>query len=771
MKKILLASFLFGSCYCVSAQVKSVKNTVIPSLEEVSGIWWNADTIMMEPSLRNFKGQALLNRDMTSVSWIASAPYSGGYHTGVMRINGETPRAQLFRWYPWQSLRKADMPTYHIESNVRMLPDTDLFMWKITITNNTKTVQQYKIEQDLIGFMSRYQDDAWPWSYPYPTMQGKMTVRTNEIVNVRWNIGRTPAQFENITADSALTPRVNSWPSDLDILNTSKYHVVSQSGNSIIIADNETQCFSAFGLIDKPEDIVAKNSGGTAYWSCSLKPGETKTIRYIFTYADTKENAAAGLSRWDKNFESNFTGIEANWKLKWKKIFEPGNDFISGCFPTLETGDTAVRRVYYAGPLTMLYLMNTNLPTHKRVHLTGGPIWGGCAVFFWDTAEWSTLLSMVDPAMLKEQIRSWVTLDIRKYYGKDNYTGKGMGNGYVANYWAVFQLIRSYITVTGDYEFLKEPINGKRLIDYLSDYSYNWKNVSIYGKPGCTDDMYKLADFGDDPWNLLECVPTYIHIVPSFNAGYVWMLRETAKFFTMIGEPAKATAMNSDAEAMAARVLKLYAGNGVWYSLYPDNKKVEVRHVLDFIYFGRYMPADLSGSMKSDMMSFVNDELLTDTWMRAQSLKDVAAAYSDRPDHGPLGAYDGWPAATMDAFAQMGYTKQALHFYKSILPVTNEGEWSQAHELWGDNKLNKNARVRIPMRGWTCRDAAAGIELSQVVIKDFFGFYPAIEGQALQPSAEPLQLNATLHNVLYMGKYYELRYNNGKTTMELIKRK
>ena len=70
----------------------------IPSLEDLSGMWVSADTTAMEPSIRNFLGQAICNRDLTSISWFAAAPYSGGYHTGMMRINGEIPMASAFRW-------------------------------------------------------------------------------------------------------------------------------------------------------------------------------------------------------------------------------------------------------------------------------------------------------------------------------------------------------------------------------------------------------------------------------------------------------------------------------------------------------------------------------------------------------------------------------------------------------------------------------------------------------------------------------------------------
>src|ERR1700744_2744136 len=107
----------------VYSQPKSSIEKNIPSLESVSGIWINADTLGIEPSIRNFRAQALLDRDMTSFSWFASAPYSGGYHSGVLRINGKAPIAQFLRWQPWQGLRKAAEPTYQVATAVRMIPE------------------------------------------------------------------------------------------------------------------------------------------------------------------------------------------------------------------------------------------------------------------------------------------------------------------------------------------------------------------------------------------------------------------------------------------------------------------------------------------------------------------------------------------------------------------------------------------------------------------------------------------------------------------------
>jgi hypothetical protein len=764
---IAIAIFLFfAGCNVKKPEMKNIYDN-IPSLEEVSGVWLSADTAAMEPSIRNFRGVALANRDLTSVSWFVSAPYSGGYHTGVMKINGKTPMVSMFRWQPYQALRKGETDNFEILSSTRMLPDDNAIMWKIDITNMAKEDRDINISLDLIGFISKYGGD-WQWWYPYPKMNGMTTTRDDEVENVRKHIGMESGKQEVIVTElvnGKPTEKkiATKWPADEEILNCSKYRAESDE-NIIFISDTETEAVSAFRLVTPPDNITVKKSGGTAKWKANLKAGETMTIKYLLFYGDWKDEVADKASTLANGFDEYFNHIQETWEQRWQEIFRPDNQIISGCFPVLETPDSLARKVYYTGPLTMLYLINTNLPMHKKVFLTGGPKWGGSITFFWDITEWATLWAVVDPEMMKEHISSWIFIDPSKYYGMDNFGGKGVGNGYSANYWALFQMIRAYITVSGDFAFLEEVINGKSVLQHLEDYAMNWEKISIYGKEGCTDDIYKLADFGDDEWNLLECVPTYKHIVPSFNAGYIWMMRETSDFIEKTGNREKADSLRQVADEMIRRLLKLYAGDGVWYSLYPDNKKIEVRHCLDFMFLGRYMPKDIPGDIKNEMIEFFYRELITDQWMRAQSLQDVAAASSDRPDHGPLGAYDGWPAGSMDALVQMGYPQKALDFYHAIEPVSYEGAWAQAHELWGENKENKKARVRIAERGWCARDASGGISISQVMLKCFFGFYPGVERNPIHDPGN-FKFEGKLHHVYYRGEYYSISNNNGDIKM------
>src|SRR5690606_24246553 len=128
---------------------------------------------------------------------------------------------------------------------------------------------------------------------------------------------------------------------------------------------------------------------------------------------------------------------------------------------------------------------------------------------------------------------------------------------------------------------------------------------------------------------------------------------------------------------------------------------------------------------------------------------------------------DGWPAGTMDALFQMGYREKALDFYRNIAPVTEEGIWAQAHELWGENKFAKNAKVRIAKRGWHNRESSSGIAMSQVMLKNFMGFYPNIGEDVMTTKEQQIDFSGSLYNVLHGGKYYNFHADKGTVKVTL----
>jgi len=90
---------------------------------------------------------------------------------------------------------------------------------------------------------------------------------------------------------------------------------------------------------------------------------------------------------------------------------------------------------------------------------------------------------------------------------------------------------------------------------------------------------------------------------------------------------------------MFKAVMTLYEPERACGKPAPRGTRVEMRHattsprsVVSWLQTCR--------QLSREMVDFVQRELLLDNWMRAQSQLDVAATTSDRPDHGPMGAYD-----------------------------------------------------------------------------------------------------------------------------------
>ncbi len=759
---ISIPCFLLMSCQESANSSKIID--IIPTLNEMSSVWMSRDTIDFLPSIRNFRAQAITNRDLISISWFASAPYSGGYHTGIMKIDGKPVMADQHKWSAYGVERKSESNGMQIQSSTRMVFESNGIQWKIVFQNPTSQEISFDLSQDFIGFVSRY-DTHWQWWYPLPSVRSnkRETFEENFLIPFKENL------FEKKDVrDYIGQPVTNqSWPSDKEIMDCSFYETVIIDDQQLIVSDRNSTARTSFSFSHNPDTIIQFNSGANVQWQVAIPAGSDFELNYVMSWADDKNEVLQNGINWIKSFNQTFRETKNHWEAKWEQLFTPNNGFWSGNFPVLETDDLLARRVYYNSPLTMLYLMHTNLPIMDRVVLTGGPSWGPSIMFFWDTTSWRTIGAITDPEMMIENLKGWLTIDIDKYYGRDYLGGRGVGNRYSANYWAIFQMLHEYLVVTGDFDLLNEVINDKTILKHMEFMAYNWQNLSKYGQPGYEDEVYKLADFGPNPRMLLEAVPTYIHTVAAFNAGYVGMMKRLSDIYQKLGDSEKADSIKEDASKMAQRVLQLYAGDGTWSSLFPNNERVEIRHTLDFHFLGRYMSDELTGEMKEEMIDFVESELLTKTWMRAQSIDDPEAENSDRPDHGPLGAYDGWPLNTMEAFYHMGYPEKAMDFYRAIYPVTLEGTWSQARELWGENKYNQNARVRIARRGMCVREAASGIGFANVMLREFFGFAPQfMEDRPLDRPNMERSIKGRMYNVNYRGKLYTITSDNKGLSMK-----
>lgn len=894
----------------------------VPSLAELAGEWKAFDWLAHLPSVRNQLGQAMVNRDMTSLSWLASPPFACGYHTGTLSLNGEVPLSTSFRWYPYQALRRAEVRGISIESATRMLFDEHGVAWRVEIENSTNEALSVDVELDCMAMVVE-QKDNWGWLYGQPWKNGirhdfvtaerqraligsphshqfMLSPFAREVVigscapvrdsGVSDADGDTPMlceselpqhttpagkpkhkpsfvgrvkslQLRDDAAPAPLNPKGNvllDHPQELVLTGPTSRFVIeeivlpekltlqlavmptkSSSDGYVLSHGNQpeslqlyltagrlhldlggdcielsaplpvnqwslvtitfdgriarlfvenvlcgettpwwaakqwksqvvsSRCLEVrhessgtvayYTFAERPDFLVEHGSGGKARWRMLLQPGQRTTIEYVLHIGNGAAQVRRRAEAFASDFPREFAAIADRWENRWRGMFSPGGGFFSGHLPILETDDEKLKRVYYMTPLNMLYMLRTGLPVNDKVFLSGGPRLGPTITFFWDTQGFSTLYALLEPIGMKAWIKSVLKHDIATFFALDNYGDFTIGNRYVANNESLSRLIHDYVAVTGDKAFLLEQVGSKSVLQHLDTMTNAWMKMTDARTGG------KCADFGPDHWDLLECVPNYKHVVASFNAAFVQMSRRLATIYQMFGDHDEAESLRASARGIADGVLALYAGGGHWFTRHPDGDQV-VHHCLDFQLVAAALHEDLPAAVKNEMVTFVREELLTDSWMRAQSLLDPVVEYSDRPDHGAFGAYDGWPGETAYGLTRLGRHDVALNFMRSIYPVTLESTWSQAHEFFGDVR-SRHAEVRIAERGANCRDAISGSTIGEAFVRGIFQYEPTVDsGDDELPLAArriAADFSGTLHNLRHRGGNFKIHCLQG----------
>jgi hypothetical protein len=596
-------------------------------------------------------------------------------------------------------------------------------LWRLTLSNTQPVKVSANLSIDLIGAISKLTDtNSWDWAFAQPGAGGPKR-RYEETEAARESVDKIPSghpsNAEDYTASGAA------------------------SRKALRVSDAKTPAETAFAFREAPDALDSDGHQGTATWNISLAPGKTKVIEFVMAFGERGE-VQSRATRWADNFDAVFNDAKRLWEQRYVQVFTPHNGFFEHNLPVLQTDDPAIRRNYYMGVVTMLLLFRDQLPYSSRVFLTGGPRYGASVMFIWDTGMMDTVFALLEPSTMRAYITKTLQWDLDKFLAFDYYGNRAFGYRYVANYPMLFRIATTYLRVTRDRAFLNEKVGDKTVLEHLDRLALHYRD---YLMPDGG-----LADFGGDPWHFLECVPTYIHATAGFNAAYVSMLRDMADLYDFLGNRQLASQHRAAAEKLVKAIYpQLYVpGKGFWQSRYPDGRQFDMRHCLDFQFVAQGIGEGLPAPVQKEMRDFVVSELLMKNWMRAQSLQDPAAEQSDRPDHGPMGAYSGWPPETIDGLCHLGYWKEALDFYRRCEAVTREGAFSQGAEFYGPTKKDYDAPVRIATAGTICREALCGADFTDVMIRTIFGFHPSLNLNRQSPlwaADQPRGLSAKLRHV------------------------
>lgn len=852
----------------------------VPDLGNLAGSWIDAADLAHLPSLRNQFGQGHVNADLTSLSWVAAPPYTFGYHTGVLRLDGVTLPAQRYRWKPWGVEREHVGAALTIRTDARMLLERDVLAWQIQVTNHSAGPVGCTVSQDLFAMVA-HSDTGWGWLYDVPWTAGnyhdfmtlerirasvaagpapwyqlgpglrKLRLGKPRLPGIQRDSGREPmslayelprhvsqdtvypyrtgacATVRNIrcrdrgqdvpvllaSAEIALQPssevtlgafelqagqllelglRLDDIDQDGVVLTHGNHPDSLQLGvesgrlwlgiagekeycsdlvagrwyaitialetdrvalyldgdpvaatahwsvsprwkalsdnTTAVIADSCSPARACYGFDTPPDSVETIGAGTRAEWTLHLEPGQTISIGILCAYGgdDLADDAAAALAT---DFGAVLARSEDGYRDLWHSMFTPGNPHFSGHLPTLQTTDQGISRSYYVAALLALYLRNTRVSSSEPVFLTGGPRLGPTATFFWDHTEWSRLYALLEPAGLRSWLRRALATPYDSSFGFDTKGGGPLGNHYASNDYALFRLVEHYVCVTGDLQFLHDQAGPTTVLGHLLRLALGWKTRQ-------TPASGVLADFGADPWRLLECVPNYVNVVASFNAAYVGMTRSFAGLLRMLGDGEAASAADADADSLAAAVLEMSLPGGRWQIRHPDGTE-SIGHCLDFGLVAAHLHADLSPAQRDEATQFVTEKLLASTWMRALAADDPAAPFSNRPDHGSAGAFCAWPGVTAYGLAKLGRQDLAADLLRVVHESTSGALWGQAMQIVADHR---GEWVRVAEDGVSNRESIGGVAIAEAVVSGLFGFEPSFRSLPGGPLSRSIEM-------------------------------
>lgn len=607
---------------------------------------------------------------------------------------------------------------------------------------STKTPIEFVWQPDRIERKSRYKDLEISSTTIIPFKTMSVAVKVN-VKNTSSQRRKTEIKLAiNSGASKSVAPWGASTPGEFDNART-----IDNGRNAILCQSKRTAAFVLQGVSPKPNRIMPS----WLIYNFDLAPNETKSFTFVNSLGGTAADAQKDFDTIINNFDQTAKATGDEWNAELKAAFTPNNGRYSGYLPTLVTTDESLKRLYHTAVMTAVYFKRTTPHSvYGTTYVTLMPRYWETATFLWDISLSAMLFAMLDPAVLRRMMETWMTVDVHQHFGTEFLTGQGIGPWYSVNDFAMCRMAKEYLRWTGDKAWLDKTVGGKTVFEHLVSYAEHWRELDV--------NKHGLADYGEVN-NLLEAVSSYVHEVAGLNAANVYNLRFAAELLDFKGQKDRAAATRKEAETLGRRVQELYVpGKGIWKCKLPDGSFNEVHHCYDFgttlMNIGDLMPP----KQKREMVEFFRRELQTPTWMRALSTTDGDVTFSTRPDHQWTGAYTAWPALALSGFFVAGEADAAFEWMKGLAKTTMQGPIAQAHftEAFYTPESNggaaKSTSDQPYINDWAC---VSGCNYLEPIVDSIFGVDAGLFGDIkAKPNFGKFAAAAELRNINYQGKIY-----------------
>lgn len=584
------------------------------------------------PGLTNGLGSLQADADPTAIKHLIIPPVSSAEETtALLTLNGSfLPSSGVLvdvRWTPWAVSRACMLDGWQIETRLTMPPGHPGALQEICVTNTREQTRELDLQLRLSGRCVNPGIEKWFWAVP-----------------------SVAVTIDDLHGHGGLDPKVEHQPDGVLFANR---HGDPAVNAQLLSPTPDRWTNTDAGYVR----TLAKGESCTLWLAIGL--GEDATIQ---------EPTRALLA----NPIAHFQAAQASWQQQWDGVFTEGR------LPDLDVPEE-VAPLGAASILTALQLRRTHLPNKGKVRYSiSNPRRVEACYYRWDWAMAARLLSQLDPEVTWEQLEVALQVDWHQYQQISNLTDTGDGWAYSYDPYNLFSVAWHLWQVDGrSPDFLQRRLRTCQgemsVLDvfHLLAHDYEARLHPEFG----------LADYGGKE-SLLECVSSYQHLVAGLNAAAVWMLEELAAASEDAGLTEQVNDYREKANQLYSALMEqLYLpGEGCFAVLYPDGRKIAVRHALDvhtvLMCVGHRLPDDV----RAEITTFFQQELQTPAWMRALSPRDSDAAVSGiRADHQFCGSYGAWPAQMGLGLLQIGQTELVREWTNGMSKIATQGPIAQAY--------------------------------------------------------------------------------------------
>lgn len=454
----------------------------------------------------------------------------------------------------------------------------------------------------------------------------------------------------------------------------------------------------------------------------ALPPGGS-VVFHTALALDERENANNMVDRAIAAPEEALQASRQDWAQRVRKLERQ--------LPRFTTDLPELQRLYDRSLLHLL-LNEWNVPEWKLhpYYATGGINGGCCCNYLWNYGEPYRLWSLLNPAAARDNIKTFLALDLTKCYAYYPDDGSPLGPYYPINQEKILLLTHAYVTQTLDRDFLFEEVSGRKIIDHLIEQALMHDDLS---RPAV------LVNYGDGNHHLeLRGKLRYDGTVPDLNLRRCVNYHLADRLCRLAGVTPPCD-FSQRAEALKALIeQELFDGQASWFRALDMAGQPYLRYTIQMFKALGWGDWALTPKTKEALCSQLTEQKFLGRYgMHSLAIDDPAYDPADIDNGGP-GACISFTPAVVDRLFREDRKPLAWNIFRRLLWLAD------ALPYWGDSHTADRMEYR---RDTPLQNDIQGAALAQTIIFGLFGIdiredSSLVLSPFLPPEAQHLRLTS-----------------------------